>query len=112
MTLFNILVMYTDKIRQLITNILMYYANSEIKSKAKYELQCNSEFDSIVTQFERLSNLGLIVIKTNLDERDVRVVIHLLQAIVEEDYYIFEPEIIDDYLDKIFANCKGIQRYC
>lgn len=38
MTLFNILVMYTDKIRQLITNILMYYANSEIKSKAKYEL--------------------------------------------------------------------------
>lgn len=85
------------KIEELITFIFMHYSNSEVQSDAEYELWCNSECDSVVTAFERLSNLGLIVVKSNLDERDVRVVMHLLNAIVTENYYIFEPEMIEVY---------------
>ena len=91
--------MSTYQLRTLIKNILDHYVELELQSTSEYKLWCNSEFDSNVTEFERLSNMKLINVKTKLDKSDVRVIIHILNAIVQENYYIFKPNEMDVYID-------------
>lgn len=91
--------MSSYQIQTLVQNILKYYMELELNCANDYNFWCNSEFDSNLTEFERLSNLHLINVKTNLNKRNVKVVIHILSSIVQENYYMFEPDAMDDYLD-------------
>jgi hypothetical protein len=91
--------MSTYQLKTMITQILEILVSIENESADEYKLWCNSEYDSNLTEFERLSNNGLIKLKTKLNELDTKVAIRLLSYIVQENYYIFEMDVLIDYLD-------------
>jgi hypothetical protein len=95
------------QIKGLIGKILELLISVENESTNDYKLWHNFEHDSATNEFERLSQLGLINLRTKLNVIDVKVVFQLLISIVHEDYCVFDTNnpisYVDDSTDELIA---------
>jgi hypothetical protein len=86
-----------QKIIKLVNDLLVYLISLDSGSNPKY--YCHSEYDSGLTNFERLSNDNAIILKTSLNYKYIPTVMTLFQCIYDKNYYIFEND--SGFLDSI-----------
>lgn len=78
------------KIQNLVKRLLMLLIEKEKKSSNPKFYWTFDEFDSNNTPFEELANARLIVVRTKLSKKYVKVVKIIFQAIYDKNYWIFE----------------------
>ena len=92
---------FVQKIRKLIYDLLDYYYTKERKSKKEqvYYVQCTNDYFS---EFECLLNEKRIGLYTSLSKNDANTCIKLLEMLYERDYkfllnvYRLQNEVIED----------------
>uniref|UniRef100_A0A6C0AEC1 Uncharacterized protein n=1 Tax=viral metagenome TaxID=1070528 RepID=A0A6C0AEC1_9ZZZZ len=96
--------------KKLIEKILKYYSEKEEKLTGKNKYFTNVEIDSNLTTFEGLSNDFRIGLITKLPLKSAKVVLAILQGILSENLYIFEPKIVmDEGIFKYFPDEENLE---
>lgn len=72
---------------ELCKNILNLYNNKEKTTNIRYYSNC--EFDSVVTEFESLSNANCLLFSSSLDLNSVELLMKIFQAVYDNNYIFF-----------------------
>ena len=86
-----------------VKKILQYYVKKENNIKnTEYIFYIHTEYDSNVTDFERLSNENKILLKSKLQIVDISIILKIFQCIYDKNYIIFKKECL--YFEEFFYN--------
>jgi hypothetical protein len=85
--------------QKLTTKIIQYYVEKEKKCENDYHWYYNNEIDQHMTPFIALSQSKQLGLKTKLCNKDVKIIMYLLGAILQEDNYIMEYDGLDTFLE-------------
>lgn len=99
------------KEKKLVETILSYYAEKEKKASGPKMYFTNTEFDSNVSVFEGLSNANRLGLISKLPLKSAKVVLAILQAILSENFWIFDAEEFlqeDDFLEELFPEEESL----
>lgn len=95
---------YVQKIRKLIYNLLNYYELKEIKYKKNQQYYFLYESKLFQTEFECLSTENRIGINSNLNDKKAIICLNLLKMLYDRDYefvfnvytYIIDNDLFDE----------------
>ena len=98
---------YVQKIRKLIYNLLNYYELKEIKYKEKKKYYFLYQSKLFQTEFECLSTENRIGICSNFNDKKAIICLNLLKMLYDRDYeflvsvhtYIIDNDLFDENID-------------
>jgi hypothetical protein len=76
------------KIINLVKLILNYYQSLETTGPIKY--YAHNEIDTILTEFEGLSNSRKIILATSIETKFVPIIMKIFQCVYDSNYWVFE----------------------
>jgi len=80
----------------IIEKLIDYYIEKEKTSHNDYCYYTHTECDNNVTEFEGLSNSNKIGIYTNLEPLDAKIILKILDALYQKNFYLFDGSSLGD----------------
>lgn len=89
------------KTRNLINILLAHYRQKEKDTEGDIMFFSHNEMDgNNTTKFESLANARMIGIQSKLPREDVNIIMKIFFAIIDNNYWRFDPEELADIIDR------------